>query len=459
MADDLPGFERDELEHFIQEYMELDRQVQRPQGMYSILPGSREAKYQDTLQYFLDPQKAHGFGYTLLDQFLECVGFYEFNLPGQHIEIDTEVPITDDGTDGRIDLIIVGGSALDDHPRWAVFVELKVGAAEGTGQTAKYAETDTWDFNWFDANELAVNELDSSKYVYLKRAVADSPTDGTFESVAWADIVDRFEAGIQDSIFEYPNRSVIQFTDFIQSLKETEGMDSSIDEDELNERLTLYFEHSDLIRQVEKANSQFESDFEEVSTYLKTNWVDKIATKYDFENSGWKTSTPNRAEYQKIFPAYWDQDPLNSRSTIQIFYRHSPTTDLLRNQTLRFRLRLPPARNVHTKKQDSGHSFNELFAERCTAEFADRIKDVLSEIGVDDVRLGSASALVVKDYPLDPNNLVGSYFEQLDTAIEEFCSRQSDLPNVINDVFETVYRSVFAEEPAGEFPGGLSKQH
>ena len=48
--------------------------------------------------------------------------------------------VVDDGSDGRIDLVIAGGSALADHPRWAVFAELKVGAAEGTGQTRKYAE-------------------------------------------------------------------------------------------------------------------------------------------------------------------------------------------------------------------------------------------------------------------------------------------------------------------------------
>lgn len=458
MADNLPEFERADLEQFVQEYMDVDRRVQRPQGIYSILPGSREAKYQNTLQYFLNPRKSHGFGYTLLGQFLECIKFYEFNLPGQHIEIDDEVPIADDHADGRIDLIIAGGSALDEHPRWAVFLELKVGASEGTGQTVKYAKTDTWNLSWFGGNELHVDELESKKYVYLKRSVADRPADETFESVSWADIVERFEAATQESLFEYPNRSVIQFGDFIQSLKETERMDSSIDEDELNERLSLYFGNRDLIREIEKANSQFENDFEAVSTYLTTNWVDKTAKKYDFENSGWETSPRGNVEYQKIFPAYWDQDPLNDRSTIQLFYRHSPTTDLLRNQTLRFRLRLPPARNVHTDKYEGDQSFNELFAEKCTTEYAAQIQEAATRIGVKDVRLGSASALVVKDYPLNPDNLIESYFKQLDTAIGEFCSTQSELPAIVNDVFEEVYRSVFDEEPVGTFHGGLGKK-
>ena len=355
-------------------------------------------------------------------------------------------------------MVIAGGSALDDHPRWAVFLELKVGAEEGTEQTPKYAEADTWNFSWFDTDKLRVDDLESKKYVYLKREVADSPVESTFETVTWADLVESFESGTQASLFEYPNRSVIQFTDFIQSLKETEGMDSAIDEDELNERLNLYFEHSDLIQQVERANSQFESDFDDVSSYLQDNWVDKIVSKYDVEESDWKTSVSSNVEYQKLFPEYWAQDPLNSNSTIQLFYRHSPTTELLRNQTLRFRLRLPPARNVHIETQDSGQSFNALFAEKCTSKYKDRIDGALAEIEVDDTRLESASALVSKDYPLDPNNLVGSYFDQLDTAVSEFCGPHSELPIVMNDVFEEVYREVFGEGPAGEFPGCLRKR-
>jgi len=457
MSEPLPGFDPAELEQFIQEYMELDRRVQRPKGIYSILPGAREGQYQYTLKYFLDPRKSHGFSSTLLDAFLECIEFHEFNLAGQHIEIDDEVWVADDSSDGRIDLVICGGSALADHPRWAVFIELKVGAEEGTGQTTAYAAADEWNFNWFDASTIDVDQLDETHYVYLKRDGADPPADptGTFASVNWAELVASFEQATQDSLFEYPNRSVIQFTDFMQSLKETEGMDSSIDADELNERLTLYFEHSDLIQQVEQANSQFESDFEDVSAYLMDNWVATIVKQYDFETSGWKTTTSSNAKWQGILPEYWEQDPLNSRSTIKLYYRHSPTTDALRDQVLRFRLRLPPHRNVHTEDQDSGHSFNDVFTEKCTSEYADAITDALDKIGVDDSRVGSASALAGKTYQLDPDNLVGSYFNQLDTAVSEFCTARSGLPTIVNDVFTETYQEVFDEDPVGEFPGCL----
>lgn len=459
MSDSVLDFEPAELEEFIQKYMDLDRGGQRPAGIYSIIRGPRERKYQGTLRYFFDPQKPHGFGYTLLETFLECIGFHEFNLTGQHIEIDDEVWIADDGSNGRIDLVICGGSALADHPRWAVFVELKVGADEGDHQTTTYATTDTWSFNWFDSNKVSVDRLDDASYVYVKRKAADEPTETEkFVSVTWSDLVKRFETEIQESIFDYPHRSVIQFTDFIQSVKETEGMDSPINEDELTERLDLYFEHRELIQQIEKANSQFESDFEACSTYLQDNWVNTISKKYDFENSGWKTTPSDNVKWQGILPEYWAQDPLNQRSTIKLYFRHSPSTDSLRKQTLTFRLRLPSARNVHTQKLHGDQSFNDVFTEKCTTQYADRFTRALESMNVDDTRLGSAGSLVEKTYRLDPHNLASSYFEQLDSAIYEFCTHENEFLEIVNEVFEETYRVVFSEDPAGAFPGYLPKR-
>ncbi|MFP9061963.1 PD-(D/E)XK nuclease family protein [Natrialbaceae archaeon A-chndr2] len=463
MDDTLLGFETEELEDFIEAYLELDREVQRPEGIFSIISGSREGNYQSTLRYFLDPQKPHGFGYLLLETFFDCVGFHKFHLTGQHIEIDDEVYIGDDDSGGRIDLVISGGNSLSDHPRWAVFLELKVGAEEGQDQTTKYAETETWSFNWFDSDELTVERLEDTKYLYVKRNNADDPKDqtGTFEPVAWSDLVESFENEIQDTMFDYPNRSVIQFTDFIRSLKETENMDSSINEDELNERLNLYFQHRELIQQIEKANSQFESDFENLSTYLTNNWESKLLDKYDFEDSGWITSPSSNAKFQGILPEYWDQDPLNRSSTIKLYFHHSPVTDSLRNETLTFRLRLPPARNVHTEKQQDDKSFNNVFTEKCTSvEYSDKLNATLNRIDVDDnkTRLGSASTLAEKSYDLDRYNLANSYFNQLDTAVYEFCSNNTVLLEIINDIFEETYREVFRKKPTGEFRGYLHKK-
>jgi len=457
MSDDIFDFDAAELETFIKQYMNLDRGSQQPSGIFSVLRAPRERQYQNTLQYFLNPREPHGFGYTLLEPFLTEVGMYEFNLSSQHIEISEEVTIADDGTQRRIDLILAGGSALSEHPRWAVFMELKVGAEEGDDQTTTYANADEWSFSWFESSELNVDQLEEKHYEYLKREDAVGAESDRFESLNWRNLVDRFESEVQDSLYDYPNRSVIQFTDFIQSLKETEGMDSDIDTDELNERLNLYFEHDRLIRQIEKANSQFESDFETVSTYLISNWESELREKFDFQDSGWKTSPSSTAKWQGIFPAYWDQDPLNQSSAIKLYFRHSPTTESLRNQQLIFRLRLPPARNVHTNNHHDDRSFNDVFAENCTVEYNEQIQDALVSIDAHDSRLGSASALVKKTYPLDPNNLTESYFGQLERAVEEFCCNEAFV-TVFNQVFEDAYRTVFDMEPAGEFPEPLPKQ-
>ena len=455
MSNQTFDFEPERLEEFIEKYLELDRHAQRPNGVFSILPGPREEKYQYMLKYFLDPQKPHGFGDTLLEAFFKCIGFHEYNLSGQHIEIDDEVWTADTGSNSRIDLIISGGNALVDHPRWAVLIELKVGADEGQQQTTSYANTETWNVSWFESDTLSVERLEESKYVYVKREAADEPDDDTetFESVSWADIVNHFEEVSQQSMFNFPNRSVIQLTDFIQALKTTENMDSSIDEGELNERLNLYFEYKDLIQEVQQANSQFETDFEDLSTYLRDNWEQKLLNKYDFEGSGWQTSVSSNPKWQKIRPQSWGQDPLDQSSTIELFYRHSPTTDCLREQVLRFRLRLPPARRVHTQHGEST-SFNELFTEKCTEE----IKDAAEVIEADETRLGSASALIIKEYELDPDNLIESYFSQLDTAVAEFCGPQTELPTIINSIFEETYQEVFEKEPVGEYQGPLTER-
>jgi stress response protein YsnF len=59
MSENLPEFDREDLENFVQEYMELDRRIQRPKDIYSVLRGPRERKYQYTLRYFRGRKESH----------------------------------------------------------------------------------------------------------------------------------------------------------------------------------------------------------------------------------------------------------------------------------------------------------------------------------------------------------------------------------------------------------------
>lgn len=451
------GFEPAELEDFIEQYMALEGRVNEPRGIYSILPGAREGKYQSTLAYFLDPQQPHGFGSELLESFLDTVGVTAFNLASQHVTIEEEVRVADEDSERRIDLVICGGRALEAHPRWGLFLELKVGAEEGADQTTAYATTEAWNFDWFEADELVVEDLEETRYVYLKRAAAADPVAETFEPVAWTAVVEGFERALRDSVFDYPTRSVVQLTDFIQSLKMTENIDDSFAADELRERLALYYEHRELIEQVEQANSQFQTDFEDLGEHLRTTWAGELAGRYDFEGSGWSARTSSQARFQKILPEYWHQDPLDGGSTVIMYFRHSPTTEALRSRTLSFRLRLASHRSVMTNAYHDGQSFNDAFTAKCTGEYRDRIEDSLAGVEGVRTRLGSAGALLETEYELDAGNVVGSYYEQLDAAVGEFCHGNAAVLGVMNDVFEDAYTTVFQQEPAGEFLGVLAR--
>ncbi len=459
MGEEVLELDTERIEKFINKYLELDRRTQQPYGVYSFLSGRREKKYQQTLKYFLHPHKPHGFRYNLLEVFLEVIGAPNLNVPAQYVEIEEEVHIADDSSDSRIDLVICGGQALDDHPDWAVFLELKVGADENENQTPTYAGADSWQFTWFDTTGLTVDELDEATYVYVKKAAAAPPESNEFDAVDWAAIAKTFDNRLQGSLFQYPNRSVIQLTDFIQSLQETENMDSPLEEDELTQRLKIYFEYDDVIQQVEQAQRQFENDFDDLSNHLTARWSDKIRDRFDISGSGWKIRSNDSPKWQGLMPEYWDQDPFGWESTIALYFRIPPTTGNLRNQELSFRLRLPPQRKVHKRTFEGDGSFNAVFTEKCTGEYEEEIRTELEKLDVDEINLGRASALFIKNYDLDPEKLVSSYFAQVTTAVDEFCSESPKLLTLMNSAFEESYEEVFGElPPAGEFSGTLSKR-
>ncbi|WP_049936040.1 PD-(D/E)XK nuclease family protein [Haloplanus natans] len=457
MGENILELDTERIENFIDRYLELERRAQQPYGVFSFLSGRREKKYQQTLEYFLDPNKPHGFGDTLLEVFLEVVGAPKLNLAAQHVEIEEEVHVADDDSEGRIDLVICGGQALDDHPDWAVFLELKVGADENENQTPTYAAADNWQFTWFDRTEITVDELDET-YVYVKKAQANPPESCEFDAVDWRTVAETFDHRLQGSLFQYPNRSVIQLTDFIRSLQETENMDSPLDEDELAERLKLFFEYDDVIQQVEQAHRQFENDFDDVSTHLTARWGDRIRDRFDVAESGWKIRSNDSPKWQGLMPEYWDQDPFGWDSTVALYFRIPSTTEHLRKQELSFRLRLPPQRKVHKQTFEGDRSFNSVFTGKCTGEYEEGIRVELEKLDVDEITLGRASTLFTKTYDLDPENLVSSYFAQVTTAVDEFCSESSQLLRLLNSVFEESYEDVFGEPPAGEFSGTLSKR-
>ncbi|WP_227134605.1 PD-(D/E)XK nuclease family protein [Halorubellus salinus] len=459
MGEDGLELDPQRLDEFIDHYLAVESQAKQPSGVFSILSGRRERKYQQTLQYFLDPNKPHGFGTTLLDKFLETVDAPVQHPGSQHIEIEEEVYVADDGSESRIDLIICGGQALADHPEWAVFLELKVGADENQNQTPTYANTKRWQFTWFDNTEITVSDLDEYTYAYIAKFNADPPEDDRFNEVSWEDLADAFEECLDGSLFQYPTRSVIQFTDFINSLQETENMPKPFDEDELSDRLKLYFEYDDVIDQVEQAQRQFETDFDDLSTHLTTHWQDTIQEHFPLEDSGWIIRDADSAKWQGFRPTYWEQNPRDDGGTLELYYHLPPTTETLRNRQLAFHLRLPPQRKLHKRTYEADHSFNNVFTEKASTDYEAKIRGALEEIDDVEIRLGSASTLFTKTYELDPENLVESYLDNATTAVEEFCTDNTELVSLMNTVFEESYEDVFEEAPVGDFSEALSEQN
>ncbi len=450
----------DSLEHFIEEYTRLEKKTERPKNIFSILRGSREGKYQSALAYFLDPAQPHGFKDAILKAFLQLIEeksgdpleTYSSRVKNDHIEINTEVNIKGEEDEyGRIDLIIAGGPSSREHPEWAIFIELKAGASEGEEQTERYASAESWNFNWFGNNTLSINNLEECEYVYIRKEREKEAKSDLFESISWADLVRVFENKIEKGVFDYPHRSVVQFLDFLRSLKEVENMGDESKEKELElieKRLKLYFGQKELIEKVEEANRQFQQDFDELSQHIHETWEDRLDQIYDFSGSDWLT-IPSRPKYENILPQHWFREPLEeSDNTMKIFFRHYPTTDQLREKELSFRLRLPTGRILHINSFNSEKCFNDLLCEKLVAN-KEAVKRSLKNVEGTEFSLGSAGALIEKRYELDEKNLYNSYLKNLERACEEFCENE-ELIEVVNECFEEAFREAFGKEPEGE---------
>jgi len=457
----------DSLERFIEQYTKLEKKTERPKNIFSVLRGPKEGKYQSALIYFLDPAQPHGFKDAILKAFLNLIEeksgdsleTYSSGVKHDHIEINTEANIKGEEDEyGRIDIIIAGGTSSKKHPEWAIFLELKVGASEGEEQTKRYAKAPSWNLSWFGNNTLSINRLDEHEYVYIRKEREKEAKSDVFESISWADIVKAFEEKIEKGVFDYPHRSVVQFLDFLRSLKEMENMGDESKEKELElieDRLDLYFNQKELIEKVEEANRQFQQDFEELSQHLHETWEDRLDKIYDFSGSDWIT-IPSRRKYENILPKYWFREPLEeSTNTMKIFFRHSPTTDHLREKELSFRLRLPPARKVQINEFHSEKSFNELFCEKIVAN-KESLKRTIEDVRGKEFSLGTASALIKKRYELDEKNLYKSYLKNLEKGCEEFCENE-DLIEIVNECFEEAFRESFGKEPTGEKARSLKK--
>jgi len=214
----------------------------------------------------------------------------------------------------------------------------------------------------------------------------------------------------------------------------------------VSDRLRLYFEQKELIEKVEEANRQFQQDFNELADQLHARWEDRLQEIYDFSGSDWTTRQANQRfrGYDKLYPEYWSQRD----GDLEVFFVHSTTTDSLRKSELYFRLRLPPQRKVHRKKNDHDKSFNDLFCEGLNDRRSE-LREALKGSDGTKLELTSAGAVISKTYDLEQNNLYNSYLKKLEKACDEFCGNE-ELMEILFEVFENSYEEAFGESFEGE---------
>ena len=462
---------KEALESFIESYMKLEKKFERPKNIFSIIKCPKEAKFQYALEYFLNPKEPHGFKDEVLKAFLDLIsekegeyhGELSSRIKGHHVELQTEVGIhVVEDDDGRIDLIIAGGPSSRDDPEWALFVELKVGASEGEEQTQRYAHAGSWNFSWFGKDTLHVKDLDVCHYIYIKKGDESQARSKDFVSLSWRDLVNAFKNRLDRGMFDYPHRSVIQFLDFLRSLKDVENMGDESKKKELelvSDRLRLYFEQKELIEKVEEANRQFQQDFNELSEHLHETWESKIKEIYDFSGSRWETSPSSGKygyRYENIRPKYWIQKPLDGDNILKLFFFHPVTQESLREKTLHFYLRIPTHRKAHLETNEFEKNFNNLFCAQLKSN-RERLRDSLKDVKGVEFSFERAGQVLEKRYDLEMKDLYNSYISNLKKAYSDFCENE-ELIKIVNDCFEEAFREAFGKEPEGEKAGALKRK-
>lgn len=459
MQDDEKDQERrlQQLNEYVRKYTEWKHRFRRPKSVFSYLGGGMERKFHDALLYFLDPDQPHGFNDQILRAFLtassnEIASLEPDNLlsetPNRHIEVQKEVSISDDNSTGRIDLVIGGGDEHKDHPKWVVMCELKVGQDISDNQRNNYKKANSWNFSWFGNDSLNVQEPNNllriliGKENKLSRTTENSGNKSNkFYPVSWKQITAEFKNVMNKNVFDLPQRSVVQYRDLLRTMCEISGNDDQLKQrhwDKTNEFAQFFFENAKHIEHVENAKSTFHHILNDLAENLRKIWTKEMNDEFLIgTEEGWYAERNDDYEkYQWIGPEHWRVEKDNNE--LRLGFVHSTTADALRNKQLSFRLRLPPQRNLHTRKDENDKSFND----HLRGSLKKRKKDIRGTFDGSTEIDFDASALLGKTYPLKTTNITEDYVNKLVTACDDFCGN-TELIEVINEAFEEAYEKIY----------------
>lgn len=219
----------------------LPEATEPPMTTLQVLGRSRrEAYWQRMLVYFLTPTKPHGLDHDLLEHLLtalEAHALLDFSysrLDLEGIRLEQEVSTER----GRPDLVIWS-------PDWFICVELKVDSSEGTDQTRRYVDVES-----FDEIDLGKDDVspEGQHYVYLAPEETQPPAADEFASVSWGWLASEFQSFLAGSRGQYPSRTVAQLNDFVDTIQNELTMTEY--QENRREKIALAIEHYEPMTEV-----------------------------------------------------------------------------------------------------------------------------------------------------------------------------------------------------------------
>lgn len=462
MSNSSSDIELEKLRKFIEEYMKLDQQIQRPKSIFSVIGGGKERKFQDALIYFLDPTESHGFKKTILKHFLKIIEkITSFDSPvkseleEQSVKIVKEINSEEHG---RVDLGIVGGNT---RPEWAIISELKVGQTPKKSQLNSYSKAN-WDWSWHGGSKIKLDDSQITKVLIKKnnsQVQPEMPED--WESIDWRDLAKEFDSeGFKRGFFDFPHRSVTQFLDFVRSMKDVEGLPDSVEEQNkinLIKKFCLFEKHNVDKMEFDQAEEIYDTELKKLAECIQKSWPNILEDEFLFQESGWElpSTNENYPRLQWIRPERWVQYVSEFSGTAFIGFVHSPTKDKLRKRELSFRLRLPETRFAHkTSPSGKKESFKSYFLnhEEAYPKSQKLIEKQLDKV-VEKADLkhiegpgGSAGRIFEVVYKIpSEDGLFNDYIKTLKRAVREICGNP-ELIKEIDKIFIKSFSEVFGED-------------
>lgn len=399
-----------------EEFRELEQQleglpevVEPPKTTLELLnsPYSERA-WSKYLAYFIDPSQPHRFNSDVAERFLTTIESHPnstFELRSYDLK-ELKVDQEPHSPDANIPDIVIQN---DDD--WFICLEMKVEAMEGTAQTRKYvADSHMGNKPKDDFRDGGHN------YVYLAQEWQPDSDAEEFIDITWKTVVKEFEPLLVDNRGKYPARSIAQFTDFIDTIKQVIGMAEDTYESTQVEKLKLYFEHEDSIRDVEQA-------VESVWESVRDSWADTFL--HEYTPSKWSDEwNCHRTQYGPIYhDSWWLDENLEPTQRVSIPVR------LNFNHMIRNVESFKEGRLTYVLMWDENNAYRDAFIGLFNStSWQDRLEPHLEEHDIEVE--GGPKVFTRKRYDVEKQQLPESYFETLQNAFNE----HADLATIITEI-------------------------